>query len=81
MTLPASAKANLKMRSDMGEIFSAFDIQNRPVTSTAPQAGRRSDGGFRLEVNQSIQGSVNGGGPEFELRTFNGNIYLRKGAQ
>ena len=34
--------------------------------------------GFRLAVNRSIQGAVNGGGPEFELRTYNGNIYLRK---
>ena len=81
VTLPASAKANLKMRSDMGEIFTDFDIQLRPATPTAPPGGRRSDGGFRVDVNQSIQGSVNGGGPEFELRTFNGNIYLRKGAQ
>jgi hypothetical protein len=81
VTLPASAKANLKMRSDMGEIFTDFDVQLRPATSAAPQSGRRSDGGFRLDVNQSIQGSVNGGGPEFELRTFNGNIYLRKGAR
>jgi hypothetical protein len=81
VTLPAAAKANLKMRSDMGEIFTDFDVQIRPATSAAPQSGRRGDGGFRLDVNRSIQGSVNGGGPEFEFRTFNGNIYLRKGAR
>jgi hypothetical protein len=77
VTLPASTKANLKMRSDMGEIFTDFDVQIRPAASTAAPSGR----GFRLEVNQSIQGSVNGGGPEIELRTFNGHIYLRKGPQ
>jgi hypothetical protein len=82
VTLPASARANLKMRSDMGEIFTDFDVQIRPAASTtAAPGGRGSGGGFRLDVNQSIQGSLNGGGPEFELRTFNGNIYLRKGAQ
>ncbi len=27
----------------------------------------------------TIYGTVNGGGPDFELRTFNGNVYLRKG--
>jgi putative adhesin len=81
VTLPASAKANLKMRSDMGEIFTDFDVQIRPTTPAPSQGSRRSDGGFRLDVNQSIQGSVNGGGPEFELRTFNGNIYLRKSAR
>ena len=30
-------------------------------------------------VNNAIYGSVNGGGPDVELRTFNGSIYLRKG--
>jgi hypothetical protein len=80
VTLPASAKANLRMRSDMGEIFTDFDVQIRPATA-APQSARRSDGRVRIDFNQSIQGSVNGGGPEFEFRTFNGNIYVRKGAQ
>jgi DUF4097 and DUF4098 domain-containing protein YvlB len=79
VTLPATAKANLKMRSDRGEIFTDFDVQMRPTTPAASQRTRRSDGRIRIDVNQSIQGSVNGGGPEFELRTFNGNIYVRKG--
>ena len=44
------------------------------------QAREREEGpGTRIELDSSIYGSVNGGGPEFELRTFNGNIYLRKG--
>ena len=79
VTLPASVKANLKMRSDMGEIFTDFDVQVRPVTPVAPQSARGRDGRIRIDVNQTIQGSVNGGGPEFELRTFNGNIYVRRG--
>jgi hypothetical protein len=80
VTIPAAARANLKMRSDMGEIFTDFDVQIRPGTPAAAPGARR-DGGFRLDVNRSIQGAVNGGGPEFELRTYNGNIYLRKGAR
>jgi hypothetical protein len=42
---------------------------------------RGRDGRIRIDVNQSVQGTVNGGGPEFEFRTFNGNIYVRRGAQ
>ena len=129
VTLPPNTKANLKMRTDHGEVLTDFDvqIQQRPATSTsspgtafppfpplpplpplppvAPgadsterqaerqrqaaerqrQAAERQrqarDGkvGTRIELDSSIYGSVNGGGPEFELRTFNGNIYLRKG--
>jgi hypothetical protein len=81
VTLPASVKANLKMRSDMGEVFTDFDIQVRPATTAPSQAVRGRDGRIRIDVNQSIQGALNGGGPEFELRTFNGNIYVRRGAQ
>lgn len=81
VTLPPSVKANLKLRSDMGEVFTDFDIQVRPATTTAPQAVRGGDGRIRIDVNKSVQGTVNGGGPEFELRTFNGNIYVRRGAQ
>jgi len=79
ITLPANAKANLKLRSDNGEIFTDFDVQMRP---TAPAQSTRTGGGRqRIEVNQSLYGTINGGGPEFELRTFNGNIYVRKGGQ
>ena len=33
----------------------------------------------RIEINNAIYGSINGGGPDFEMRTFNGNVYVRKG--
>ena len=77
VTLPPTIKANLKMRSDQGDIFTDFDVQLRqggekPTTT-------RGNRGVRIEVNSAILGSVNGGGPEIELRTFNGTIYLRKG--
>jgi hypothetical protein len=91
VTLPAAVGANLKLRSDRGEIYTDFDVQlqqppvaNPPVPAPSPapapavKNGRaRSRAEVRLDT--TIQGSVNGGGPEFELRTFNGNIYLRKG--
>jgi hypothetical protein len=80
VTLPATAKANLKLRSDNGEIYTGFDVQVKgaapPTTSGGPN-GR----GRRIEINQSIYGTINGGGPEFELRTYNGNIYVRRGGQ
>lgn len=78
VTLPPTIKANLKMRSDQGDVFTDFDIQLRQGTDK-PSTTPRRDGGVRIEVNRSIYGSVNGGGPEIELRTFNGTVYLRKG--
>ena len=78
VTMPSSIKATLKMRSDNGDIFTDFDVQ----LQQAPPGGRTTrsrSGRTQIEVNRSIYGSVNGGGPEIELRSFNGTIYLRKG--
>jgi hypothetical protein len=124
VTLPPGLKANLKMRTDHGEVLTDFDVkvEQRPPQVSAPavqlppvpplapvpplpplppvapgidarerdrqlrererqvrerdrQAANR---GTRIELDSSIYGTVNGGGPEFELRTFNGDIYLRK---
>jgi DUF4097 and DUF4098 domain-containing protein YvlB len=81
VTLPATIKANLKMRSDQGEIFTDFDVQMLPAPAPSANAGTRRGGRYRVEVNRAIYGAVNGGGPEIELRTFNGSVFLRKGAQ
>jgi DUF4097 and DUF4098 domain-containing protein YvlB len=77
VTLPASAKANLKLRSDNGEIFTDFDVQMKAAPQ--PTTTRTQRGGTRIDVNQSIYGAINGGGPEFELRTYNGDIFVRRG--
>jgi hypothetical protein len=79
VTLPASIKANLKLRSDNGDIHTDFDVHTLPPPSRAVEDTRRSDGRHRIEVNKAIYGSVNGGGAEIELRTFNGSVYVRKG--
>ena len=79
VTLPPSTKANLKLRSDMGDVFTDFDVQLRPTRAATVDDLNRGKGRFRIEVNKSISGTINGGGPELELRTFNGSVYVRKG--
>jgi hypothetical protein len=90
VTLPGSAKANLKLRSDRGDVYTDFDVQPTQPPARAQSDARSDDRGrarsddpkdkakYRLDMDRSIYGAVNGGGPDFELRTFNGNIYLRK---
>ena len=79
VTLPSSIKANIKMRTDNGEIYSDFDIQLRP-SATAPtiEDSRNRGGRYRIQLDKTMLGTVNGGGPEFDLRTMNGNIYIRR---
>ena len=79
VTFPADLKANLVISSDRGEVFSDFDVA---LTARAPQQtseDTRGQGGrYRVKIEKSIRGTVNGGGQEMQFRNFNGNIYIRK---
>jgi Putative adhesin len=78
VTLPPATRANLRMRSDNGDVFSDFDVQLAP-SAPVVQENRGANGRYRISRNRSIVGAINGGGPEFELRTFNSNVYVRRG--
>jgi DUF4097 and DUF4098 domain-containing protein YvlB len=79
VTLPRDVKANVKLRTDNGSAFTDFELQMLPQNDRPVIEDSRSSGGrYRVNVNKVIYGAVNGGGPEIEMRTFNGNIYLRK---
>jgi hypothetical protein len=77
VTLPPATKANLRLRSDRGDVYSDFEVQLAP--SAAMVQDDRGSNGYRISRNRSLVGAINGGGPEFELRTFNSNVYVRKG--
>jgi hypothetical protein len=76
VTLPANAKANLRIRTDNGAAYSDFEIQL--TRNGAPEVEEGPGGARRIRTDRTIIGTINGGGPDFELRTLNGNIYLRK---
>ena len=76
VSLPGSFHGDLRMRSDNGEIYTDFDVQLSPAPAKIEQ--QRQGGKYRLEVEQEVRGTIGGGGPEIQLRTFNGDIYLRK---
>lgn len=78
VTLPPTTKANLRLRSDNGDVYSDFDVQLAP-SAPVVQESRGNNGRYRISRNRSIVGAINGGGPELELRTFNSNVYVRKG--
>jgi DUF4097 and DUF4098 domain-containing protein YvlB len=79
VTFPATLKARVTMRTDNGEIYSDFDIaldqgSRKPVVEDARGKGGR----YRVRIDRSTYGTINGGGPEFQFKNFNGNIYIRK---
>ncbi|WP_420150846.1 hypothetical protein [Spirosoma sp.] len=68
ITLPANAKANLKLRSVGGEMYTDFDLGMK----------NSKDGLAKVGGGRNIDGSTNGGGVEMQLKTINSNIYIRK---
>ena len=79
VTLPADAKARVKLKTDNGEIYSDFDIRLDPSgQKPIVEDGRANRGRYRVRVDHAMYGSINGGGPEFQFQTFNGNIFIRK---
>ena len=79
VTLPDNFRANLRLKTDHGEIFSDFDVkmsaQGGGITT---EDGRQKDGTYHLRFDRTLRGTVNGGGPEFQFTSFNGQIYIRK---
>lgn len=76
VTLPADVKANVKMKSENGEIYSDFEIQLK--ANTSQPAVSNTKGKYKLRFDRAMLGTINGGGPEFSFTTLNGTIYIRK---
>jgi hypothetical protein len=76
LTLPANAKATLKMKTEQGEIFTGFDIK---LTSSGPVQMKDSKAGvYKVVVDDWKRGEINGGGPDITIKNYNGDIVIRK---
>ena len=64
VTFPSSLKANVRLKTNNGKIFTDFDV--------------KLAGGTVIRPDHGLSGTVNGGGGEMQLTTFNGPIYLRQ---
>ncbi|MGD0783498.1 MAG: DUF4097 family beta strand repeat-containing protein [Candidatus Aminicenantales bacterium] len=78
VTLPADAKVNVRIKSNMGEVYSDFDIALKQAPPDSENSPKREGGKFRVSLDRSIYGTINGGGPELKFENFSGNVYLRK---
>jgi hypothetical protein len=79
VTFPADLKANVSLRSDRGDVFSDFDVNMQAQSSQAVVDDGRSHGGkYKVKIDKTVRGTINGGGPEMQFNNFNGQIYIRK---
>jgi len=78
LTLPADAKARMKLRTENGSVMSDFDLTLDPNQPTTSQQGRDSRGRYHLKIERSVYGTINGGGVEIRMESVNGSLYLHK---
>jgi hypothetical protein len=76
LTFPSTLKATLKMKTEQGEVLSSFDMN---VVKNGPVQKKDTKGGvYKVVVDEWVKGDVNGGGPEFTCKNYNGDIIIRK---
>jgi Toastrack DUF4097 len=79
VTLPVDTKANLKIKSDNGDVFSDFDVD---VDKAPAKIDKTTEPGlYRIKKDDWVYGKINGGGPEMMMKNMQGNIYVKKAAK
>ena len=81
VTFPPDLKANLVISSDRGDVYSDFEVALAPraLQQTPAAEDTRAEGGhYRVKIDKTVRGTINGGGQEIQFHNFNGNIYIRK---
>ncbi|HVT92658.1 MAG TPA: DUF4097 family beta strand repeat-containing protein [Bryobacteraceae bacterium] len=80
VTFPADLRAKVRVKTDNGEAYSDFDIRLDP-NARKPEVEHAggNDGKYRVKFERGTWGTINGGGPEMQFTTLNGNIFIRKG--
>ena len=76
VTLPAATKARLRLKTDNGSIYTDFDVKLE--ATAAVENGRSNDGKYRIRLDRTMYGTINGGGPEYLFQTMNGSILIHK---
>lgn len=78
VAFPASLKAKVKLKTTMGEIFSDFPITEIKNPRRVIEKNSREEGGrYKVEIDRSYWGTINGGGQEIQFSNYNGDIYIR----
>jgi len=77
VTLPANLAADLIVASQQGDVFTDFNVVAQDDPPTVDRSGG-PDRGQRIRVRQQSRYAIGGGGPDIQLKTFNGDVMIRK---
>jgi hypothetical protein len=78
VTFPENLKANVRMKTDNGEIYSDFDVKLDSGSQLVKNESGDHSGTYHVRFDRTLRGTINGGGPEIQFTTFNGQIFIRK---
>jgi DUF4097 and DUF4098 domain-containing protein YvlB len=70
VTLPADLKADLTVKTNHGAVYSDFDV--------TLGGSRALKDGNRIRIDNTIRGTINGGGVDLTIHTLNGAVYIHK---
>ena len=77
VTFPKNLKADVKIKSDRGEIYTDFDLKAKPSKAKVTKGNSKKGNAYRVKVENWITGAINGGGPELLFKNFNGDVIIR----
>ena len=76
----ATRKATLKLKSNMEDMYSDFDMSKRKMVSKVDKQNLSTKGcKYKIKIENAMQVELNGNGPEMQFTAFNGDICVRKG--
>ncbi len=79
VTFPSTLRANVHIKADNGDVFTDFDLELSAQPRRVVEENRRDkDGRYRVKIDRSILGTINGGGPDIHFKSFQADIFIRK---
>ncbi len=78
VTFPSTVKATVMIKLQDGDIYSDFEIDLQAAPKKQVKDERKTGGRYRISFGEYVTGTINGGGPEFQFVSYDGDIYIRK---
>jgi len=77
VTLPRNLAADLIVASQQGDVYTDFDVVEQDDPPTVQQRAG-PNGGRQVRWTHQTRYAIGGGGPDIQLRTFNGDVMIRR---
>ena len=77
LTFPKGTKATTKMKTRNGEVYTGFEnmvIEKQKVKQEKGHSGAT----YKVKIGEWMIGKINGGGAEFTMKNYNGDLYIRE---